>query len=61
MIDEVHSAMLDNWGITIRELSDEFIWFSIVYSDRRFGHKMCLKTADSQDLSCSSQRFAAMC
>ena len=25
MIDTVHSAMLDNWRITTRELSDEFV------------------------------------
>jgi len=52
MIDKVPSAMLDNWKITIRELSSEFIWFSTDRSDRKFGHEMCLseicpKTADS--------------
>jgi len=66
MINKVPSAMLDNWRITIKELSGEFIWFSTDHSDRRFGHVMCLseicpKTADSRDVHFSSQKFAALC
>jgi len=58
--------MLDNMRITIRELSSAFIWFSTDHSDRRFRHEMCLseicpKSADSQDVHCSSQNFAAVC
>jgi hypothetical protein len=47
MTDKVRSAMLDNWQITTRELSDE-----LGHSDRRSEHetrhsKICPKTADS--------------
>ena len=56
MIDQVPYTMLDNWRITIRELSGEFIWFSTEHSDRRFGHEMglsdiCPETADSLDMT----------
>jgi hypothetical protein len=53
--DKVCSAMLDDWKITIGELSDELglSFVSVQSIDRRFGHKTCLseicpKTDDSR-------------
>jgi hypothetical protein len=68
--DKMHSAVLDNRRITIRELSDDLgLPFGSVQSILTiFGHethlsKICPKTDSraERDLFCNSHRFVAVC